>query len=115
MRSLPPPRITRARRWKRIRRALKNLLTKGYISDFGVFHQRTLYSRHFYSISKIHKSAILNRMKTRKTDFNLVQTAHSGVRIMRFFSGILTRFSVPGLKEDLVGFRKGKMNLCIKV
>ncbi|KAI5965504.1 hypothetical protein KGF57_000770 [Candida theae] len=115
MRSLPPPRITRARRWKRIKRALKNLATKGYISDYGVFHRRALYSRHLYSITKVHKSSILSRMKKRKTDLQVFQTANSGLRLIRQLSKFLAKISIPGLKEDLPGTRRGKMRLSLKM
>ncbi|CCG20921.1 hypothetical protein CORT_0A05330 [Candida orthopsilosis Co 90-125] len=115
MRSLPPPRITRARRWKRIKRALKNLITKGYISDYGVFHRRSLYSRHFHSITTVHKSPILSRMKKRKTDLQVFQTANSGLRFAKHLSAFVARFSIPGLKEDLFGSRRGKIRLSLKV
>ncbi|CAD1812098.1 hypothetical protein FOB58_004495 [Candida parapsilosis] len=116
MRSLPPPRITRARRWKRIKRAMKNLLTKGYISDYGVFHRKSsLYSRHFYSITKIHKSPILSRMKKRKTDMQVFQTANSGLRFAKHFGTFVAKLSIPGLKEDLFGSRRGKMRLSLKM
>lgn len=37
MRSLPPPRVTTKRRWKRFKRALKSLVFTGNISDPGAF------------------------------------------------------------------------------
>ncbi|CAK7892646.1 hypothetical protein CAAN1_01S11012 [[Candida] anglica] len=40
MRSLPPPRTTRKRRWKRFQRALKSLLFRGQVSDPGAFFWR---------------------------------------------------------------------------
>ncbi|KAI5969271.1 hypothetical protein CANMA_001718 [Candida margitis] len=115
MRSLPPPRITRARRWKRIKRALKNLLAKGYISDYGVFHRRSLYSRRFYSITKVHKSPILSRMKKRKSDMQIFQTANSGLRFVKHLSKFIAKFSIPGLKEDIFGHRRGRMRLSLKM
>lgn len=37
MRSLPPPRVTRSRRWKRIKRAVAYFFTRGYVADPGAF------------------------------------------------------------------------------
>ncbi|CAK9436109.1 uncharacterized protein LODBEIA_P06670 [Lodderomyces beijingensis] len=110
MRSLPPPRLTRTRRFKRVRRALKNLCTKGYISDFGVFHKRCIYSRHLHTISKIHISPILARMK--RTDFKAVQSATWGVILARCVSRLVTKASLPGLRDDIL-WRRSRLNLSL--
>ncbi|RLV89442.1 hypothetical protein JA1_005176 [Spathaspora sp. JA1] len=80
MRSLPPPRITRARRWKRIKRAIKNLFIQGYISDFSVFHR----APSNFTISKIHKSKFSSRLK-KQSEIGIVQTANIGLQ----FAGYL--------------------------
>lgn len=101
MRSLPPPRITRARRWKRIKRALKNLFTKGYISDFGVFQKRAWLSRQCHSVSMIGRLPILSRMrKLNSTEDNLVKSANWGFLIAKSFSKLVAKTSLPGLKND---------------
>ena len=98
MRSLPPPRITRARRWKRIKRALKSLFDKGYISDFTVFNKRSQTNQ--YSVSKIKKTKFTYRfVNTEKK--GVVKRANRGLRFARMISKKATKFTMPGLRRGL--------------
>ncbi|CAI5757288.1 unnamed protein product [Candida verbasci] len=108
MRSLPPPRITRSRKWKRIRRAIFNLLTKGYISDFGVF-SRNQNIRYSYTISKIEKARFSSRMKFKTNELFL--TANTSIKILTTLSKVLGKLSMPGMRKELV---PNKLNVSVK-
>ncbi|ABN64637.1 predicted protein [Scheffersomyces stipitis CBS 6054] len=99
MRSLPPPRITRARKWKRIKRAFKSLFTKGYISDHGAFvsTSRTSKSTMKASISTIKRSRISSRFRKRNfTDgVDLADGANLGLKTMGHLGRLATRASFP--------------------
>ena len=98
MRSLPPPRITRARKWKRIKRAIKNLFSKGYISDYGVFSR--IQANH-YSISKIRRLRFSTRLVKSRNDLNIVKRANRGFKLANYISRASRRVSVSGLKRGL--------------
>lgn len=98
MRSLPPPRVTRARKWKRIKRAIKNLFSKGYISDYGVFSR--IQTNH-YSISKIRRLRFSTRLVKSRNDLNIVKRANRGFKLANYISRASRRVSVPGLKRGL--------------
>ncbi|CUM65246.1 uncharacterized protein PRCAT00002878001 [Priceomyces carsonii] len=96
MRSLPPPRITRKRRWKRIKRALKNFFTKGYVSDPGAFvsHANTSNKR---SVSTIKKSRLTSRFRRKNfTDgVGLRDGANMGMRTVGTLGRLASKASVP--------------------
>ncbi|EGW31018.1 uncharacterized protein SPAPADRAFT_141978 [Spathaspora passalidarum NRRL Y-27907] len=95
MRSLPPPRITRARRWKRIKRAIKNLFLQGYISDFSVFHRSTQPN---YTISKIHKSRFSSRLK-KQSQMGIIQTANIGLQVAGYLGKLAANLSFARFQE----------------
>ncbi|ODV69782.1 hypothetical protein HYPBUDRAFT_174239 [Hyphopichia burtonii NRRL Y-1933] len=99
MRSLPPPRITRKRRWRRIKRALKSLFTKGYILDPGAFLSGEKGGNN--SISKIRQSRVTSRVrkaKSRPTDLGLREGANAGIRTATFIGRVAKRASMPILR-----------------
>ncbi|CAH2354055.1 hypothetical protein CLIB1423_14S01024 [[Candida] railenensis] len=74
MRSLPHPRITKKRRWKRFKRALKALIFSGDVSDPGAFVWRrkkkptTIATRRrleFPSHGAIHSATVVRKIATR--------------------------------------------------
>lgn len=71
MRLLPPPRITRKRRWRRIKRAIKSLFTRGRVSDPGAFVRQPR------RVSKIKRSRMSKRVKR---DRGLRETTSVGLR-----------------------------------
>ena len=85
MRSLPPPRVTRSRRWKRIKRALKFFFTRGYVSDPGAF--LTSGTR---LVLLIRRSRIFPRFK--RVDETL---GSSSIMTVGRVGRILTRVSLP--------------------
>lgn len=86
MRSLPPPRITTARKWKRIKRSMKSLFTSGNITDFSPFARR---QNQNYSISKFKVSRITHRFK-KQQDIGIVQT---GIKTAGFLGKLASKTS----------------------
>ncbi|KAK6459192.1 uncharacterized protein RJT20DRAFT_4770 [Scheffersomyces xylosifermentans] len=115
MRSLPPPRITRARKWKRIRRAIKSFFSKGYTSDHGAFLSTAKTSRSTMkaSISTIKKSRISSRFRKRNfTDgVGLADGANAGIKTVSCLGKLATRASLPILSPLT---RSSSVNLSLK-
>ncbi|RCK63543.1 hypothetical protein Cantr_09878 [Candida viswanathii] len=98
MRSLPPPRITRARRWKRIKRALKSFFEQGYIADFSVFYKRC--QKNHYTISKIRRTRFTYRFVTTERK-GVVKRANRGWRFARVVGRHARKVTMPGLRRGL--------------
>lgn len=111
MRSLPPPRITRKRRWRRIKRAVKSFFTKGYVSDPGAFLIN--HNNENHSISKIKQSRVSSRVrKTRSKplDLGIRESANVGIKTAGFVSKIARRASAPIFRP----VSKSLLNLSVK-
>ncbi|ODV77438.1 uncharacterized protein CANTADRAFT_309081 [Suhomyces tanzawaensis NRRL Y-17324] len=109
MRSLPPPRITRLRRWKRIKRAIRSFFTQGYVSDPGAFLPQNGSRSH---ISIIKKSRLTSRFRKRNfTDMGLREGASAGIRTAGYMGKLATRASFPVLRPR---HKSSKINLSVR-
>ncbi|KAK6461425.1 hypothetical protein DFJ63DRAFT_182285 [Scheffersomyces coipomensis] len=110
MRSLPPPRVTRSRRWKRIRRAIASLFTRGKISDTAAFIPSSKINMN-PSISTIKKSRFTSRF--RKSNFTdgigLRESANAGIKTAGMFGKMLTKASFPFLNHT-----SSQINMTVK-
>ncbi|CCE83546.1 Piso0_004125 [Millerozyma farinosa CBS 7064] len=113
MRSLPPPRITRKRRWRRIKRAIKAFFTKGYISDPGAFLSSSKGSKG--SISTIRKSRFSPRYRKARLanpDMTLREGANVGIATASLVSKVASRASMPLLRP--LRDRSNRMNFTVR-
>ncbi|CAH6718293.1 hypothetical protein CLIB1444_01S03532 [[Candida] jaroonii] len=96
MRSLPPPRITRKRRWRRFKRAIKYFFKTGKLTD----PSSPNYRFKSQSISKIKQSRITSRLRRSnftKSDQFLRSSTNAGMKTASFVGKLVTR-SMPVLK-----------------
>lgn len=94
MRSLPPPRITRKRIWKRIKRATKYFLKHGRFSD----PESHAYKKKSQSISKIKQLRISSRLRKSKCNSTGVMRA-SGNMGLKTASAVTRMASMPFLSR----------------
>lgn len=96
MRSLPPPRITRKRKWKRFKRSLRYFFHKGRFSDPGSY----LY-KNKSSISKIKKSRLASkfgRVRKSKSESFKRNGTMTGVKTVSLLGKLALRASAPILR-----------------
>ncbi|KAK6205534.1 uncharacterized protein RJT21DRAFT_124670 [Scheffersomyces amazonensis] len=110
MRSLPPPRVTRSRRWKRIRKAIASFFKRGRISDKGAFVSSSKVNLNS-SISTIKKSRITSRI--RKANFTdgvgLIDGANAGLKTASMFGKLIKRASFPAMTR-----KSSKINMTVR-
>lgn len=93
MRSLPPPRITRKRRWRRFKRAVKFFFSKGRFSDPTSYE----YNNKGQSIGKITQlrfSSRLRRSRWTKSEQALKKGTNVGLKTASVMGRLATR-SMP--------------------
>jgi len=72
MRSLPPPRYSRFRTFRRIWRSIITFLSTGYMSDSAAFAGRSMPSKKRQSPTRIRRSRVTKRPTSRATLVNRV-------------------------------------------
>lgn len=113
MRSLPPPRITRKRRWRRVKRAVADMFRRGYFTQRLPAHLATSPPlRH--DISMIKRSRILQRARKRNcTDgITLRDGTQWGIRTAYTVKRITRRLSRPMFPRSM---KKSKVKVLVRV
>lgn len=112
MRSLPPPRITKKRRWKRIKRALRAFFNKGYMLDPGAFYPYPKATSK-NTISTIRRSRLTSRF--RKSNFTdeigLKEGANAGLKTLSVMRRLARGMSVPVMRPVN---KNRQMNVTVK-
>ncbi|CUM45314.1 unnamed protein product [Debaryomyces fabryi] len=112
MRSLPPPRVTRKRRWMRIKRAIRSFFAKGYVTDPGAFMPTSASNRR--SISTIRKSRFSPRFRKsriNRSEIGIREGANAGIATASFVGKMASRASMPVLRRH---GPKNLMNLTVR-
>lgn len=113
MRSLPPPRITKRRKWLRIKRAIRTFFTKGYVSDTGAFMPLT--RRHRRSVSIVQQSRFslrARRVRIIPAEHTIGERANIGIAAVNYVGKLAAKAVLPLFKP--FGKNTNKMNVTLK-
>ena len=113
MRSLPPPRITRRRRWLRIKRAIKTFFTKGYVSDTGAFVSLRKHNRRAVSIIQQSRFSFrAHRVRITPAEPTIRERANVGIAAANYVGRLTAKAAIPLFKP--FSRNSNKMNVTLK-